>query len=168
MNDLEIKLCRKEDLDLLEKTIPSSGLSKFHQRRFKAQKEKGREYLIAWLDGKPVGNLDLRYDGFDSEKLPKDLRKVPELNAITVAEGCRGKGIGTALIKEGERRVEERGFKKVGLGVNPENEGAKRLYERLGYKDSGTGLHHGEWEVTDKDGNSFMESEEDLIYFKEL
>lgn len=168
MEELEIKLCSEEDLDLLERSIPSSGLSKFHERRFQAQREKGREYLIAWLDGKPVGNLDLRYDGFDSEKLSDEMRKIPELNAITVAEGCRGKGIGTVLIKEGERRVKERGFKQVGMGVNPENEGAKRLYERLGYKDSGTGLHRGSWEVTDKDGNTFIESEEGLIYLKDL
>jgi RimJ/RimL family protein N-acetyltransferase len=33
----------------------------------------------------------------------------------------------------------EKGFQKVGLGVSIENELARKLYERLGYEDSGLG-----------------------------
>lgn len=166
--ELEIKLCREEDLDMLEKSMPTSGLSRFHHKRFENQ-EKGRvSYLIAWLKGEPVGHIDLRWYGFDHEDLEKEIRDIPELNAITVAKSYRNQGIGTALIEEAEKIAKERGFKRVGMGVNPENEGAKRLYEKLGYKDSGTGLHLGSWEVIGKDGNTFIESEEGLVFLKDI
>jgi ribosomal protein S18 acetylase RimI-like enzyme len=36
-----------------------------------------------------------------------------------------------------ESMAAERGFRRMTLGVGVENEGAQRLYERLGYADAG-------------------------------
>jgi RimJ/RimL family protein N-acetyltransferase len=45
----------------------------------------------------------------------------------------RGKGYGTAVMKLVEERARELGKSRVGLHVFAHNEGARRLYERLGY-----------------------------------
>ena len=58
----------------------------------------------------------------------------PELNAVTVAPELRSQGIGTALIREAERRVAPRGLACVGLAVGVDNPRARSLYERLGYR----------------------------------
>jgi ribosomal protein S18 acetylase RimI-like enzyme len=50
----------------------------------------------------------------------------------------RGKGYGTALIVECENRAKSRGYKKIGLAVNPNlNDHARKLYEKLGYVHDG-------------------------------
>jgi ribosomal protein S18 acetylase RimI-like enzyme len=47
----------------------------------------------------------------------------------------RGRGIGTRLLAFGEQAARERGFRKLSLIVFEQNTGAKRLYERTGYRE---------------------------------
>ena len=49
----------------------------------------------------------------------------------------RGEGIGSALTSAAEREASERGHGQIGLTVSVANIRARRLYERLGYVDSG-------------------------------
>ena len=87
-----------------------------------------REFIVILLGGEIVGHVFLNYG-----KPP-----YPQMSALVVRENLRSKGIGTEAIKEVERRVKEKGFNKVGLSVNPDNNPrAKALYEKLGYKDTG-------------------------------
>jgi RimJ/RimL family protein N-acetyltransferase len=51
----------------------------------------------------------------------------------------RNRGIGTALIQVAEQAARERGYQRIGLGVEIDNHRALRLYERLGYEDWGGG-----------------------------
>ena len=55
------------------------------------------------------------------------------LDDLSVAEGCRNKGIGTKLIHAAEKYAEEIGLSKIVLHVEKANEDAYRLYSRLGY-----------------------------------
>ena len=43
-------------------------------------------------------------------------------------------GIGTALMRRAEEKARSAGKRTMSLGVVGENEGAIRLYERLGYR----------------------------------
>ncbi|OUO85655.1 hypothetical protein B5F44_13560 [Gordonibacter urolithinfaciens] len=49
----------------------------------------------------------------------------------------QGRGIGTMLFAACERESLERGMVAVALEVRRDNEGARRLYERLGYRKAG-------------------------------
>jgi ribosomal protein S18 acetylase RimI-like enzyme len=47
----------------------------------------------------------------------------------------RGRGIGTRLLAFAEQAAQERGFRKLSLIVFEQNTGAKRLYEKTGYRE---------------------------------
>jgi len=56
------------------------------------------------------------------------------LAVIAVDEEFRGKGIGTCILKNGLKLARAKGFKRVVLDVDIDNERALRLYDRFGFK----------------------------------
>ncbi|UCC92914.1 MAG: GNAT family N-acetyltransferase [Thermoplasmata archaeon] len=52
---------------------------------------------------------------------------------IAVVPEAQGMGVGTALLSEGEAMARKRGLERYTLYVAADNDGAKRLYERLGF-----------------------------------
>ena len=63
---------------------------------------------------------------------------VPEIGDVWVLPERRSGGIGTELTLAAERLAAARGHERISLTVSLEqNPGARRLYERLGYHDSG-------------------------------
>jgi GNAT superfamily N-acetyltransferase len=87
--------------------------------------ERPSAYLVAWEGGEPVGHVHVAWAG---TKLG-----VPALQDMFVVPARRGRGIGTALVQEAERRAAARGHRTTSLGVSEFNPDAQRLYERLGY-----------------------------------
>jgi ribosomal protein S18 acetylase RimI-like enzyme len=59
---------------------------------------------------------------------------IAELESIAVLPDRRGAGIGSALLDEVDRILQERGIDDVVLGALPGNEDAIRLYERRGFR----------------------------------
>ncbi|MGE7877852.1 GNAT family N-acetyltransferase [Peribacillus muralis] len=57
------------------------------------------------------------------------------LDTISVDPNYQGKGIGSALIQYVEEYAKQKGYPRVSLVVENENEGASRLYNKLGYKE---------------------------------
>lgn len=55
------------------------------------------------------------------------------IGPLFVAEGNRGHGLGTKLLEQAFEVARRFGFKTVGLSVKRTNEGARRLYDRLGF-----------------------------------
>lgn len=55
------------------------------------------------------------------------------IHSFRVREALRGYGLGTRLMAHAEKDLLTRGFREVTLNVAEENEGALRLYKRLGY-----------------------------------
>jgi ribosomal protein S18 acetylase RimI-like enzyme len=63
---------------------------------------------------------------------------VPEIGDVWVVPDRRGQGIGSELTRAAERLAAARGHERISLSVSLEkNPGARRLYERLGYRDAG-------------------------------
>ena len=60
------------------------------------------------------------------------------IDLVAVVPSSRGMGIGTALMLKAEEKAESTGKHAMSLGVIAENEGAIRLYERLGYRTTRT------------------------------
>jgi ribosomal protein S18 acetylase RimI-like enzyme len=56
----------------------------------------------------------------------------PWLESLHVASAARGRGVGTALMREVAHAIRVRGRNSLRLGVVKGNRGAGRLYERLG------------------------------------
>lgn len=58
---------------------------------------------------------------------------VLHLHGLILKEGFRGRGIGSQVLRDLEARHGQ-GVTTIELGVHASNRGARRLYERLGYK----------------------------------
>jgi ribosomal protein S18 acetylase RimI-like enzyme len=61
-------------------------------------------------------------------------RPFANLHDFSVLPHAQGRGVGTALMDELERRARARGCCKITLEVNDSNEAAKRLYARVGFE----------------------------------
>jgi GNAT superfamily N-acetyltransferase len=60
--------------------------------------------------------------------------RIAELESISVLPEHRGKGIGSLLMNECHREIDGLGVTDVIVGLLPGNDGARRLYERHGYR----------------------------------
>lgn len=86
--------------------------------------DEGRStLLVALLDGAPVGVAQLVHG------------VIPEVCNVGVLAPHRGHGIGSALMREAERRAAPAGRLRLGVGVD--NPSARALYERLGFRPTG-------------------------------
>ncbi|GAA2517237.1 GNAT family N-acetyltransferase [Streptomyces longisporus] len=129
---MEITVCRAADVVLLDEYMPSPGLTSFHARRFARQEAGDCTYLLAWLEGRPVGHTELRWIGCEAPEVAVDC---PEIGGLGVwPEHLRSRGIGTRLIRAAEELARERALPVVGIGVGRDNPRAAALYARLGYR----------------------------------
>ena len=156
---IDIRPCRDGDADLLEEVATSPGTSRFHHRRLARQVAGEAVYLIAWLEGSPIGNLCLILAGPDNDEVASKLVAGPEINAFDVYPDWRDRGVGSALIAAAERMARERGDLGVVLGVEVSNDAARRLYERLGYRDWGRGESHDSYTWLDDNGDEHLQEE---------
>jgi GNAT superfamily N-acetyltransferase len=85
-------------------------------------------YLIAWEDGEPVGQAHVAWE--------RTTLGVPEIQDVFVPEELRGRGIGTRLSHAAEELARARGYSDISISTSVANEGALRLYRRLGFRDA--------------------------------
>jgi GNAT superfamily N-acetyltransferase len=85
-------------------------------------------YLIAWKDGEPVGQAHVAWED--------TTLGVPEIQDVFVPEELRGRGIGTRLARAAEELAHARGYAAISIGTSVANDGALRLYRRLGFRDA--------------------------------
>jgi len=81
-------------------------------------------YLVALLDGKPVGHLGIDLVRVHGAALLWQFGVLPSLQS---------RGIGTVMIAEAERAIAKNGFRIAEIGAETDNPRARALYERLGY-----------------------------------
>jgi ribosomal protein S18 acetylase RimI-like enzyme len=116
-----IRRCEERDLEHF-------GIfgSKQHIQYCREQfEQRGRvTILVAILDEVLVGKAHVHFD--DGE--------AATIEAVAVVPEMQRRGIGTALIRSAEAVAAEHGYEAVQLGVEDSNPGARRLYERLGYR----------------------------------
>ena len=86
--------------------------------------------LIARRDGERVGFLMLLDD------LPDEVTLLPQgfVAYMAVEPGARRDGVGSALMAAAEDEARRRGLPYIALMVTEDNEAARRLYERGGYR----------------------------------
>jgi GNAT superfamily N-acetyltransferase len=92
------------------------------------------EYVAAIVDGEMAGSASV--DLADPPGPGNMIRSVPTAEfGVSVVDGFRGLGIGSALIAHLERWAAHHGVERMILNVSEANEGAIRLYHALGYRD---------------------------------
>ena len=106
-------------------------------------------WLIENGDGLVIGQTFIMLKS--SEREAADGTNRAYLFAFRIRPTWRNLGIGTRLMDHVERDLLRRGFAYITLNVAKENPGARRLYERLGYKV--TGAKPGVWSYRDDEGN---------------
>ncbi|WP_086559804.1 GNAT family N-acetyltransferase [Streptomyces africanus] len=164
---MEITVCRAVDVPLLDRYIGSPGATSFHARRFERQEQGTSTYLVAWLDGRPVGHTELRWGGCDDAAVRAARPGCPEINALAVwPPALRSRGIGSALVRAAEERARKRGRAAIGLGVADDNPRAAALYARLGYVPLVP--YQGRWSYEGHDGVTRECVEELTFLVKEL
>ena len=101
--------------------------------------------MLAEISGQVVGMLVAFPMFVDPEEVETDPVLAPYAKleedasyyicGVALFPEARGKGIGSKFMARAERAARERGLHRTSLIVFEQNEGARRLYERLGYSE---------------------------------
>ena len=135
--EVQIRPVAEGELALLEECFPEGGPAK-HAERLARQQKGEVVYLIAWQLGEPVGHALLNWRGSQDEHVARQLQAAcPDIEDLFVLADLRSRGIGRQLLSAGEKLAIEQGFTMIGLSAGAEQgDPARRLYERLGYRDA--------------------------------
>ena len=114
---IDVRELTEAELELVDARLPLHRL------------DNAQTYLVAWDGDKPVGHAHISWE---STRLG-----TPEIQDVFVPEELRGRGIGTELSRAAEQLAHERGYDQISISASVTNEGALRLYRRLGYRDAG-------------------------------
>lgn len=132
---MRIAPCTEADVAELDRAIPSPGVVSTHAVRYARQVAGDGTFLVAWLDGRPVGHGEVLWNGCAAPEVRAACPDCPEVNGLGVwPESLRSRGIGTAIVRAAEDLAVRRGIGRLGLGVGADNPRARALYERLGYR----------------------------------
>lgn len=121
MGELVVRRCEAADVAVIAGREPEGR--DYARTTFERQQAGRCLYLVAWLDGEPVGSGELEWS------------PVPELKNLHVQPAHRGTGIGSAIAHAAEEAARDHG--RIALAVGLDNPAARRLYERLGYRGTG-------------------------------
>src|SRR3954452_8683194 len=148
---VEVRPCEPQDIPNLDRALPIGG-PYGHAHRLRGQDEGRWLYLVAFEPG-PVGGCLVQWGGPVDDVVRRQLPDAVEISNLFVAAGARGRGAGHALIEEAERQTVLRGRAIVGVAVGDENPDARRLYERLGYAETGS-RYRAEYDYESEEGET--------------
>jgi RimJ/RimL family protein N-acetyltransferase len=142
--EVAVRPARQEDLDgLVELTaaVAAEGrwigteapLDRERRRRALADRLAGERalLLVAEVGGRPIGELWMDVASYGVAWL-----------GMLVAEGWRGRGVGSALLRAGIDWARQASAHKVSLEVWPHNQAAIALYEKFGFRREGLLRRH--------------------------
>lgn len=156
-----IRRCTEADIAVLEGRGTHWRDLDHHRRRFERQQRGEATYLLAWRGPIVAGRVTVLY----RSKYPRVVEALPGLFEINALEARpQGTGVGSHLVAAAEDEARRRGARHIGLGVEPANRRARRLYERLGYADWGGGQVIDVWAERDRDGRTTREHRDPCDY----
>jgi GNAT superfamily N-acetyltransferase len=120
---LRVAALRPSQVEAVDQQLPLNRLDQYAA--------DSSTYLIAWEDDRPVGHAHIAWQ--------RTHVGVPEIQDVFVVPERRRRGVATALTRAAEDEVRRRGWDRISLSVSSEgNEAARRLYDRLGYRATGS------------------------------
>lgn len=115
--------------------------------------------VIMWVVELPdfglIGQLFIQLYGPNQIQTSKT--KYAYIYGFRIRPGYRGNGIGQRLLKSVESDLENRGFERISLNVARDNDAARRLYERKGYRV--VAAEPGIWSYLDDQGHRVFVNE---------
>lgn len=131
---IEFRRCRRDDLEALEWWGQFSEHREIIRAAFERQRLGELVMLLADLEGFPIGQV---WIDFRPTPRTEEGKISASLWAVRVLPPLRNQGIGEKLMLAAEEIVRGRRYDELALTVERSNPGAKRFYERLGYRTSG-------------------------------
>lgn len=139
-----IRRCRADDLPALEWYGLYTPHREIIETTFQAQESGDAVMLVADVRGFPAGQAWLDF-------ARKRAMGLATLWALRVFPPFRRAGLGHALMRAAERTVLDQGVRAMELGVDHDNTGVMRFYERLGY--TRAGRERGQYSYRTPDGD---------------
>jgi ribosomal protein S18 acetylase RimI-like enzyme len=137
------------------------------ERGLELQHRGEGDFLVAWEGDSPLGWVMVHW--LAEPHAPIGWQgKVANLEDLLVLQERRNQGVGTAILLEAANLVRARGQSHVSLGVGLDNPNARRLYERLGYREAGLPPVTDGGEFVDRNGKKQKWQETWVFMVKDL
>lgn len=127
---VSIRPCEERDLEPLEWLGSFTPHRSFLRAQFERHLLGQNVFLVADRDGYPVGQLWI-------DLVARAAQRSAVFWGLRVIEPFQRLGIGQRLLAVGESVARQAGCEAVEIGVEKTNEGAARLYRRLGFEHVG-------------------------------
>ncbi|MDP3881233.1 MAG: GNAT family N-acetyltransferase [bacterium] len=133
---MRIREYRNSDYAVLAEALQAEDLFSYEYDSEEKLEEKARRrsgfVLVAESeDGSFIGSIGgLLREGEGDER--------PSIFRLVVLPGQRKKGVGSALLKEAEKRLGDLGADSLEIFIDSENQELKNWYLKRGYKEEGT------------------------------
>lgn len=161
---VDVRPFREADLAALERRWPTAGVHAAHAAAHVAGRAT---YLVAWNGPEPLGVLMVQWAGCVGPRAAAAHPEAVEFNHVQVRGSARGRGVGTALLVAAERLAAARGVATAAVGVAEDNPGARRLYERCGFVETGV-VDRTAYDWVDDAGGTHHAVELDHLLVKDL
>jgi ribosomal protein S18 acetylase RimI-like enzyme len=129
---ITIRLARAEDLPGLEWEGEYAHYRSLYRRVFEEMQQGKRLMMVAAAGATIVGQVFVQL--LSAEREFADGVSRAYLYSLRVRPAWQGQGIGTRLISTAEKELRARGFTTAVIAAGKGNEGAFKLYQRLGYR----------------------------------
>ena len=123
-----------------------------------------RLMLVADVSGFPIGQVFIQFNSV--ERHFADGLKRAYIYSLRVMEPFRGQGLGSRLVGVAEEAILARDYTLATIAVAKDNDGALRLYQRLGYRTFAD--DPGRWSYSDPAGRRRHVNEPSWIMHKQL
>ncbi len=145
---MDIRPATRAEVDRL--IAAAEPAAQHHLRERWGTQERGDGlFLLAHRDGEIVGHtMLLNHSKYAEIRAAHDPVEINALHAYVPNQG-----IGTAIIRTTEMIAADWSRPTIGLAVEPDNPGARRLYERLGYQPCDGVQVLDTWTEQDAEGN---------------
>jgi ribosomal protein S18 acetylase RimI-like enzyme len=162
--EIVFRFAEREDLPRLEWYGEYTHFRRVFQRTFEDQVAGYRLMLLATVNDWPIGQVFIQLESY--EDIFADMRKRGYLYSLRVMDAFRHMGIGSALLREAETILIDRRYDSVSIAAAKDNPGARRLYERMGYRVQAEDA--GRWHYVDHEGKTRYVVEPCWILEKQL
>ncbi len=159
-----IRPIRAEELASLEWEGQYTKYRQVFAQSFEDVQRGQRIMLVAVAGGQLVGQVFVQLSS--SETRYADGATRGYLYSLRVRPAWQGNGLGTRLIQAAEAALRARGFSIAVIAAGKDNPGARRLYERLGYRTFAD--DPGVWYFTDVNGMQQQQTEPCWVLEKRL
>jgi GNAT superfamily N-acetyltransferase len=149
--EIQLRLLREADLLKLE-WHGGADLRSFYQKQWKHHQAKNVLVIVADFNQFPIAQAAIHWLGKPTHP------HIPDIQSVRVMDAFQGQGIGSRLLEMCESIVRAQDHPRVSLAVALENHGARRLYERLNYRVTGT-PYEDKWSYIDAKGQTIEVSE---------